>query len=96
MVLRTVARGLIRVYQLTISAFIGRHCRYLPTCSHYTDEAIGRFGVWAGVWIGFARILRCNPLGSSGYDPVPEHLPSSGKWFAPWRYAVWRFKGDQS
>lgn len=92
MVFRAIARGLIRVYQLTISSFLGRHCRYLPTCSHYTDEAIASYGVWIGGWMGLARILRCNPLGSSGYDPVPEQLSGNGRWFTPWRYAVWRFR----
>ncbi len=94
MVFRTLARSVIRLYQLTFSAIFGRHCRYLPTCSSYTDEAIARHGVWAGMWMGLARILRCNPLGSSGYDPVPDALPGNGRWFAPWRYGVWRFKGD--
>jgi len=94
MLLRAIARGLIRFYQLTFSAFLGRHCRYLPTCSHYADEAIARYGVWPGVWMGFARIMRCNPLGASGYDPVPDRLPENSRWYLPWRYGIWRFKGD--
>lgn len=92
MILRKIARGTIRVYQLTFSAFFGRHCRYLPTCSHYTDEAIQKYGVWAGLWMGFARIMRCNPLGSSGFDPVPDHLPEHCRWYLPWRYAAWRYR----
>ena len=71
---RAAAHGLIRVYQIALSPLIGRQCRYLPTCSSYTDEAIGRFGVWAGGWMGLARILRCQPFGSAGFDPVPEAL----------------------
>ena len=62
---------LIRGYQLTLSAFFGRTCRHLPTCSSYTMEAIGRHGAWAGFWLGLFRIARCNPWGSSGFDPVP-------------------------
>ena len=92
--LRMLARGAIRIYQLTFSAFLGRHCRYLPTCSQYADEAIARHGVWPGAWMALARIMRCNPLGSSGFDPVPGRLPENGRWYAPWRYGVWRFTED--
>ncbi|HRJ69084.1 MAG TPA: membrane protein insertion efficiency factor YidD, partial [Beijerinckiaceae bacterium] len=56
--------GLIRLYRYTLSAFMGRTCRYLPTCSEYTEEAIRRHGAWAGGWIGFARICRCRPGGA--------------------------------
>ncbi|MGA2794643.1 MAG: membrane protein insertion efficiency factor YidD [Roseiarcus sp.] len=87
---RRVAHGLIRLYQLTLSALIGRQCRYLPTCSHYADEAIARHGLWAGGWMGFARVCRCRPYGGSGYDPPPEQAPGGARWFAPWRYADWR------
>ena len=64
--------ALIRLYQLTLSAFIGRSCRHLPTCSHYTQDAIRLHGAWAGFWLGFWRVLRCHPLGTHGFDPVPE------------------------
>jgi len=87
-----LARGAIRIYQLTFSALLGRQCRYLPTCSDYADEAIALYGVWPGIWMALARITRCNPLGSSGYDPIPTDLPENGRWYAPWRYGVWRFK----
>ena len=86
---RTVAHVLIRTYQLTLSSITGRQCRYLPTCSHYTDEAIQQHGFWAGGWMGLARICRCRPGGASGYDPVPEPDPR-GKPYLPWRYADWR------
>lgn len=76
---------LIRVYQLTLSAFFGRTCRHLPTCSSYTMEAIGRHGAWAGFWLGFFRIGRCNPWGTSGFDPVPDEAPRAELRF--WRYA---------
>ena len=81
---------LIRVYQLTLSAFFGRTCRHLPTCSSYTMEAIGRHGAWAGFWLGFFRIARCTPWGTSGFDPVPEEAPRAEVRF--WRYAGLRGK----
>lgn len=84
-----VAMVLIRAYQLTFSAFLGRSCRYAPTCSSYTSEAISRFGLWAGGWVGLARILRCRPGGGSGFDPIPERLPDRACWYAPWRYGMW-------
>jgi putative membrane protein insertion efficiency factor len=68
---RAVLLGLIRLYQLTLSPWLGRGCRYEPTCSHYAAEAIERFGVLRGVWLAVKRIGRCHPWGSSGYDPVP-------------------------
>jgi putative membrane protein insertion efficiency factor len=63
--------GLIRLYQLTLSPWLGRQCRYEPTCSHYATEAIERFGVRRGVWLALKRLGRCHPWGRSGYDPVP-------------------------
>lgn len=83
------AVGLIRAYRYTFSAFMGRQCRYLPTCSEYTEDAIVRFGFWPGFWMGLARILRCNPFGASGLDPVPDALPAEGRWYKPWAYGRW-------
>ena len=65
------ARGLIKVYRHSVSALTGFHCRHLPTCSTYADEAIGRFGLWAGGWMTLARLSRCHPFGTSGLDFVP-------------------------
>ena len=84
------ARRLIRLYQLTLSGLIGRQCRHLPTCSEYTDESIARFGVWAGAWMGFARLARCHPFGTSGFDPVPTQVDPKARWYTPWRYGRWR------
>ncbi len=84
-----VGIGLIKLYRLVLSPLIGRECRYLPTCSEYTEEAIGRYGLWAGFWIGLARILRCGPFGASGFDPIPETLPQRARWYLPWRYGRW-------
>lgn len=67
----TVLLGLLRLYQEQISPAFGRRCRYLPTCSAYARTAIERFGVAKGVFLTARRLLRCQPLGSSGFDPVP-------------------------
>src|SRR3712207_2955132 len=87
---RCGAPYLIRGYQLTLSGLIGRQCRHLPTRSDYTDEAIQRHGVWAGAWMGLARICRCGPFGTSGIDLVPEALPAASRWYKPWAYGRWR------
>lgn len=88
--IRRAAHYLIRGYQLTLSSLLGRQCRYLPTCSEYTDDAIQKHGLWAGGWIGLSRICRCGPGGSSGYDPAPDALPQDAHPLAPWRYGQWR------
>ncbi len=88
-----VARALtvlIRFYQLTLSAILGRRCRYLPTCSDYAMEAIGRHGAWAGSWLALARVARCHPWGGEGFDPVPQDFPRAD-WRA-WRHVMWRQK----
>ena len=66
-----ILRGLIRGYQLVVSPILGPRCRHLPSCSEYTSEAIAVHGPVRGGWLGLRRILRCNPWGTSGYDPVP-------------------------
>jgi uncharacterized protein len=63
--------GLIRFYQLAISPLMHSSCRYTPTCSQYSLEAIQKYGALKGGWMAFRRILRCNPWGGHGYDPVP-------------------------
>jgi putative membrane protein insertion efficiency factor len=65
---------LIRFYQIVLSPVLGSNCIYTPTCSHYTYEAIERFGVIRGGWLGAKRIARCTPFHEGGYDPVPETL----------------------
>jgi uncharacterized protein len=87
---RIAARGLITAYRLTFSALVGYDCRHLPTCSAYGDEAIGRFGLWAGGWMALARLCRCHPFGTSGLDFVPSSLPGGSRWYLPWRYGRWR------
>ena len=85
---RVIGTSLVRLYQLTLSGFVGNHCRHLPTCSEYAHEAIARHGLWAGGWMGMFRIVRCGPWGTHGIDRVPEVLDARYRWFLPWRY--WR------
>lgn len=63
---------LIRGYQKCISPLFGAHCRFTPTCSSYAITALERFGVFKGSYLAVRRILRCNPFGGYGFDPVPE------------------------
>jgi putative membrane protein insertion efficiency factor len=84
------ARGAIRIYQLTLSALVGRQCRHLPTCSAYADEAIARHGLWPGGWMALGRVCRCRPGGTDGFDPVPSVAPTGASPTTPWRYARWR------
>ncbi len=69
--MKPVALFLIRVYQRVISPAIPPSCIYHPTCSHYTFEAIEKYGVLSGGYLGVRRILRCHPWAKGGYDPVP-------------------------
>lgn len=64
---------LIRIYQKVISPLFPGSCRYTPTCSHYSVEAIKKFGVIKGIYLSSKRIIKCNPWGGYGYDPVPEN-----------------------
>lgn len=87
---RRAGQGLVALYRFTLSPLLGPRCRHLPSCSEYAEEAIARFGLWAGSWIALARILRCHPFGTSGLDFVPTDLPVAARWWLPWRYGRWR------
>jgi len=63
---------LVRGYQLLISPFLGNNCRYMPSCSAYTIEAMEKWGAWRGLWMGIRRVSRCHPFHEGGYDPVPD------------------------
>ncbi len=75
------ALALLRGYKLLISPLFAGSCRYLPSCSDYTAEAIRRHGLPSGLWLGARRLARCHPFGGSGLDPVPEKGP--GPFFRP-------------
>jgi len=62
--------GIIKLYQLLLSPFLGKNCRFYPTCSAYAIEAIEVKGIMGGSWLGFKRITKCHPFSSGGYDPV--------------------------
>ena len=63
---------LIRFYQVALSPWLGKNCRYQPTCSQYRLEALKVYGLYKGVFLAIKRILSCHPWGGSGYDPVPH------------------------
>ncbi|MDD5240622.1 MAG: membrane protein insertion efficiency factor YidD [Sulfuricella sp.] len=63
--------GLIRIYQYLISPLLGPHCRFTPSCSEYSCQALAKFGLLKGGWLGAKRICRCRPGHPGGYDPIP-------------------------
>lgn len=64
--------ALIRFYQVAVSPLFPKSCRFSPTCSEYTVQAVQRFGVIRGLWLGMRRIVKCHPFHPGGYDPVPD------------------------
>lgn len=64
--------GLIQLYRWTLSPFIGRFCRFQPTCSAYAQEALAKHGFWRGSALTAKRLCRCHPWGGHGFDPVPR------------------------
>lgn len=71
---------LIKGYKMTLSPLLGRHCRFLPTCSEYTYEAVEKHGAARGAYLGLRRILKCHPFHAGGHDPVPELFEVKSKW----------------
>ena len=84
-----LALALLNFYKACVSPWFAGTCRYQPTCSRYAYEAIERFGVWRGGWLGLRRLLRCHPLsGKFGYDPVPEkweEMRANAEWMGKTR-----------
>ncbi len=70
--LALAVRALITLYQRTLSPLIPSSCRFIPSCSRYTHEALGTYGFFRGVWMGMKRIGRCHPFSQGGFDPVPD------------------------
>lgn len=69
--MRSFVLWLIRVYQKTLSRMLPPSCRFIPSCSEYTYQAIDKYGLLKGSWLGAKRLSRCHPLNPGGYDPVP-------------------------
>jgi putative membrane protein insertion efficiency factor len=78
----------IALYRFTLSPLLGVNCRHLPSCADYAREAIGMNGAWRGLWLALARLCRCHPWGSHGFDPVPD-VRAECHPLAPWRYGRW-------
>ena len=70
--MKRILIGLIRLYQICLSPYFGWKCRFVPSCSHYGIQAFERFGALRGSYLTIVRLLKCQPLGPWGYDPVPE------------------------
>ena len=70
--MKSIIIFIIKLYQYAISPFLGSNCRFMPTCSAFTIEAIQNFGIVKGIWLGMKRILRCRPGCSCGIDPLPK------------------------
>jgi len=69
--MKTVVLGVIKLYQRFLSPLLPPSCRFVPSCSRYTYEAIEKYGLLKGGWLGIKRIGRCHPFSAGGYDPVP-------------------------
>lgn len=76
--MKRLVRALLRGYQLAISPFLGQRCRFYPSCSEYTMEAVEKHGVFKGLWLGAKRVSRCHPFHPGGFDPVPEPESEGG------------------
>jgi putative membrane protein insertion efficiency factor len=66
-------KKIIKVYYWAVSPWLGNRCRYVPSCSEYTMQALDQHGAIKGLWLSIKRIGRCHPWGGEGYDPVPGH-----------------------
>ena len=75
--MKSLMQWLLRGYKRWISPMLPHACRFVPTCSEYALEAVERHGALRGSWLALARLLRCHPFASAGYDPVPAGAPES-------------------
>ena len=73
----SVLKKMIKVYQWAVSPWLGNRCRYVPSCSEYTMQALDQYGIIRGLWLGMKRIARCHPWGGEGHDPVPTNSQRS-------------------
>jgi putative membrane protein insertion efficiency factor len=78
MIYERSVRAALKAYKWTLSPLIGRQCRFAPSCSEYAAEALIKHGPVRGTWLSVRRVCRCNPLGGSGYDPVPPAKDDNG------------------
>ncbi len=69
--MKSIILFLLKAYKLLLSPLIGQHCRFLPTCSDYMAQAINKYGISRGLYLGARRILKCHPFHEGGFDPVP-------------------------
>ncbi len=93
-----VMMGPIFVYRYTLSSLVGRQCRHEPSCSAYALDALRLNGGWKGFWLMVARVWRCGPGGSHGYDPAPDLRGVSKPLWRAHEYGVWskrRVMADQ-
>ena len=72
---REALMGLVRAYRLLLSPWLGSACRFEPTCSAYSLQALEKHGAAAGTYLTVARLARCHPWCAGGHDPVPEQAP---------------------
>lgn len=85
MSVKKIIIALIKVYQYLLSALLGNCCRFEPSCSHYTIDALRKFGCFRGSFLAMKRIACCHPWHPGGFNPVPDVIQSKnleGKWFS--------------
>ena len=78
--IKTSFLKVLTLYKKWISPLLGNHCRFYPSCSSYTHEAIEKHGIFMGIWLGGKRLLKCHPLHPGGLDPVPKKHKVKSKW----------------
>ena len=71
-VMTSLLIALIRAYQIALSPYLGKHCRFAPTCSQYAIDALQTHGAFKGLWLTIKRLLKCHPWQAGGYDSVPK------------------------